>query len=320
MTLSLKTALCERLGIRFPVVLAPMGGVSGGRLAAAISRGGGLGLIGAAYADPDWIHGEFEQAQPETIGVGFITWYLAQHPEQLDAALEHRPSAVMLSFGDAAPFAERIKARGIRLVMQVQTVAMAREAAELGADVIVAQGADGGGHGVRRGTFALLPAVADAVSPTPVIAAGGIADGRGIAAALMLGASGVLIGTRFYASREALGHPAAKEALTRHSGDDTVRTGIFDTIRAIDWPPPYTGRALVNAFAQRWHGREDALAEALETARLAYREADRAGDVDTAVVWASESIDLIASIEPAEALLHRLVADAEQRLGIDTAH
>lgn len=311
----LRTVLCEQLGIRWPVVLAPMAAVSGGQLAAAISRGGGLGLIGAGYADADWIHQEFERAQPEVPGIGFITWYLHQHPEQLDAALGHQPAAIMLSFGDAEPFAARIKASGIPLMMQVQTLASARDAASLGADIIVAQGADGGGHGGQRGTFALVPAVSDAVSPIPVIAAGGIADGRGIAAALMLGARGVLIGTRFYASCEALGQLAVKEALRQSGGDETIRTRVFDIAREIDWPAPFTGRALVNDFTQRWHGREGALARVLETIGPTYKEAARIGDVDTAVVWASEVVDLISSIEPAEVLLHRMVREAEQRLG-----
>lgn len=314
MASSIKTVLCEQLDIDCPVVLAPMGGVSGGRLAAAVSRAGGLGLIGAGYADLTWIHNEFEQVQSGAIGIGFITWYLEQHPEQLGAAFEHEPAAIMLSFGEAAPFVRRIKERGIRLIMQVQTVAMAREAAALGADVIVAQGSDGGGHGAHRGTFALVPAVVDAVSPIPVVAAGGIADGRGVAAALMLGACGVLVGTRFYAAEEALGHFAAKQALTDNSGDDTVRTSIFDIVRDLDWPVPYTGRAWVNDFVQQWHGRENELVETLWTAKPAYQEATASGDVSTAVVWASEAIDLMTSIEPAAALLDRLVEEAGQHM------
>lgn len=317
MALSLKTALCERLNIEWPVMLAPMAGVAGGRLAAAVSRSGGLGLIGVGYADTAWIHKELEEAAPAATGVGFITWYLAEHPEQLDAALDHHLAAAMFSFGDAAPFAKRVKARGIPLVLQVQTVAMAREAQALGADVIVAQGADGGGHGASRGTFALLPAVVDAVAPTPVVAAGGIADGRGMAAALVLGASGVLIGTRFYASIEALGLAIAKEALLKASGDDTVRTRVFDIVRKYSWPAPYTGRALVNNFTRRWHGQESALGNTLEAASPAYWEAVRAADLGTAVVWASEAVDLITSVEPARAIVANLLDETRQRLNIE---
>ncbi|TAM89803.1 MAG: nitronate monooxygenase [Candidimonas sp.] len=314
MSLSLKTKLCEQLNLRWPIVLAPMAGVSGGRLAKVVSAAGGLGMIGAGYADAAGIHQELKSTQPHKVGIGFITWYLARHPNQLDAALEHDLAAVMLSFGDAAPFAERVKLNGVPLILQVQTVAGAREAQALGADVIIAQGAEAGGHGARRGLFALLPAVVDAVSPTPVIAAGGIADGRGIAAALVLGASGALIGTRFYASREAVGHAVAKEALVRGSGDNTVRTRVFDIVRKYDWPEQYTGRALVNAFTHHWHGRENALSDALETETPAYWEAVRSGDIETAAVWASEGIDLIKSIEPADVLLARLVSEARRCL------
>ncbi|MEO6959803.1 MAG: nitronate monooxygenase, partial [Burkholderiaceae bacterium] len=279
-------------------------------------RAGGLGLIGAGYNDAAAIHSEFERAGSEKIGIGFITWYASQHAEQMEAALAHNPAVVMLSFGDARKYADRIKSHGIPLIVQVQTIAMAREAAALGADVIVAQGNDGGGHGAEyRGTFSLVPSVVDAVSPVPVLAAGGIADGRGVAAALMLGASGALIGTRFFASNEAIGSAKAKEALTRGNGDDTVRTSVFDIVRGYHWPTNFTGRALVNAFTKRWHGCEDGLAKVLETETPAYWEANRAGDIDTAVVWASQAVDLITSIEPAEVLLRRLVENANDLLG-----
>ena len=115
-----------------------------------------------------------------------------------------------------------------------------------------------------------MPAIVDAVAPIPVLAAGGIADGRGLAAALMLGAAGVLVGTRFFASHEALGHPAAKQRLVEGKGDETLRTTIFDTVRKIDWPHPYTGRALANDFSRRWHGREETLADAIEAALPAW--------------------------------------------------
>ena len=313
---SLKTPLCDQLHIRWPIVSAPMAGVAGGALAAAVSHAGGLGLIGAGYNDAASIHHEFELAGSERIGIGFIAWYASQHPEQMNAALSHNPAVVMLSFGDASEYADRIKSRGIPLIVQVQTVAMAREAAALGADLIVAQGNDGGGHGAEfRGTFSLVPSVVDAVGPVPVLAAGGIADGRGIAAALMLGASGALIGTRFFASNEALGSPKAKDALTRGNGDDTVRTRVFDIVRGYDWPKHFTGRALVNAFTRRWHGGEEGLAKVLVTETPAYWKANSAGDIDTAVVWASQAVDLITTIEPAEVLFRRLVENAEDLLG-----
>jgi nitronate monooxygenase len=308
------TPLTKLMGIAHPVILAPMGAVSGGRLAAAVSRAGGLGLLGPGYLGPDWIDKEFAAAGNRPVGVGFITWHMARYPAQFEAALAHKPPVVMLSFGDIAPFVPRIREIGAKCLAQVQSVADAIAAAEAGADVIVAQGSEAGGHGAQRGSFALLPAVVDAVGPLPVVAAGGVADGRGLAAALMLGASGVLIGTRFFASEEALGSSAAKQRLVEGKGDETVRTTIFDIVRKIDWPRPYTGRALANNFTRDWHGQEADLADRLERENARYVAAAEKGDTSTTVVWASESVDLINRIEPAEEILRRIVTEAEELL------
>ncbi|MFQ5773711.1 MAG: NAD(P)H-dependent flavin oxidoreductase [Kiloniellaceae bacterium] len=310
----LTTKLTELLGIRHPVLLAPMGGASGGALAAAVSEAGGLGLIAGAYGDPDWLEAEFQRAGSRRVGVGFITWSLAKRPDLLDLALARRPAAVMLSFGDPAPFAAAVKDAGARLICQIQTRAQAEQAAQAGADVIVAQGGEAGGHGRSRGTLALVPAVVDAVAPLPVVAAGGIADGRGLAAALMLGAVGALLGTRFYAAEECLAHPAAKRRVVTAGGDETVRTTVFDIVRALDWPAYYTGRAIGNDFSRRWHGKEGDLARAAGDERPRYAAAAAAGDFDTAVVFAGECVDLIDAVEPAGRILERVVAEAEARL------
>ena len=167
----------------------------------------------------------------------------------------------MLSFGDPTPFTGRIKDAGCRIICQVQTLAQAKEAAAAGADIIIAQGRDAGGHsGMTRGTMGLVPAVVDAVAPIPVVAAGGIADGRGLAAALALGAAGVSMGTRFTASRESLWDQGMKAAALAAGGDQTEQTRVFDVVRGAPWPAIYPGRALRNAFSARWHGREEALA------------------------------------------------------------
>ena len=250
------TAITELLGIRHPIVLAPMGGFSGGRLAAAVSDAGGLGMIGTGYNDAAWIEREFDAAEGARVGIGFITWDLARSPERLAVALARRPAAVMLSFGDAAPFLDRIRASGACILLQVQTLAGAVAAAALEPDVIVAQGTEAGGHGGGRGLLPLLPAVVDRVHPIPVLAAGGIGDGRGIVAAMALGAAGVLIGTRFYAAEESLAAPAAKQRLVAGGGDATLRTRVFDIARRLPWPAEFTGRAFGNAFTKRWHGRE----------------------------------------------------------------
>lgn len=313
--MAFRTALTERLGLRHPILLAPMGAVAGGALAAAVTRAGGLGLIGPGYLDETWIGEQFDAAGNTRVGIGFITWDLAKHPKRLDAALDRKPACVMLSFGDAAPFVPKIRSAGAALILQVQSVDEAKAAARLGADVIIAQGSEAGGHGVTgRALSSLLPSVIDAVAPVPVAAAGGIADGRGLAAALAQGAAGVLVGTRFYAAAESLGHANAKALLVASGGGDTVRTHIFDIVRGIDWPKHYTGRAIRNAFTSRWHGQERALSESLESEKARYTAASAAGDVSTAVVWAGEGLDMIDAVLPAAEIVERMVAEAETAL------
>ena len=220
----------------------------------------------------------------------------------------------MLSFGDVQPHAQRIKDAGATLICQVQTLTQARDAVAHGADVLVAQGAEAGGHGISRGTLALVPAVVDAVAEVPVVAAGGIADGRGLAAALMLGAEGVLMGTRFYATREAAGADAAKARIVAASGDQTVRGILFDIARRNIWPAPFCGRVLRNEFSERWRGREAELLQHQAEEAERYAAARAAGDFDTAAVIAGEAVDLIPDVPPAGEVIERIVAEAETLL------
>lgn len=309
------TALTGMFGLDHPIVLAPMGGVSGGHLAATVSNAGGLGLVGGGYGDVAWLRTELSRVKDETSrpwGVGLITWSIKR--EAFDLALGHRPDAFMLSFGDPRPYAQEIKAAGCKLICQVQDVEQARVARDVGADLIVAEGTEAGGHGGTRATLPLVPAVVDAVAPTPVIAAGGIGDGRGLAAALMLGAHGALLGTRFYASSESLGHEAAKRRIVAASASDTARTHLFDIVRGYAWPTRHTGRALRNRFMERWENRESDLAAALDAERIAYQAAASEGNFDTAVLWAGEVVDLIERVESAATLVARISAEAEARL------
>jgi nitronate monooxygenase len=312
--MAFRTRLTERLAIEHPILLAPMNAFSGGALAGAVSQAGGLGLVAAGWHDnADWLERELAAAGNARVGCGFITWWLDRHPQLLDAALVRRPAAVMLSFGDPSPYAPKILAADAALICQVQTVAQARQAADLGAAVIVAQGTEAGGHGGGRTTFTLVPAVVDAIAgrDIAVAAAGGIADGRGLAAALALGADGVLMGTRFYASDESLAAPEAKARVVAAGGEATLRTRIFDIIRRIDWPAHITGRALANDFARRWHQREDALGDALAAELPRYADAVDARDFDTAVIFASEAVDLIHAVKPAARIVDDIVAEAQ---------
>jgi nitronate monooxygenase len=308
----IETALTRLLGIEHPILLAPMGSAAGGKLAAAVTNAGGLGMIGSGYASTKAIRQELAEAGNTRVGVGFILWALERNPAALDVALDARPAAIMLSFGDPAPFAGRIKEAGCKIICQVQTLAQAKEAAAAGADVIIAQGRDAGGHsGTMRGTIGLVPAVVDAVAPIPVVAAGGIADGRGLAAALALGAAGISMGTRFTASRESLWDPAMKQATLAAGGDQTMQTRIFDIVRGAPWPAIYPGRALRNEFSAEWHGREDELAEKQAEVEKTYLATN---DLSQRVVWAGESVDLVHDIPSAAEIIERIVAQAAQRL------
>jgi nitronate monooxygenase len=312
--MAIQNRLTETLGIEHPILLAPMDAVSGGRLAAAVSEAGGLGLIGGGYGDADWIESERLKAGNARVGCGFITWSLAKRPQALDRVLAHAPAAVMLSFGDPRPFAQAIHAAGSKLICQVQTLAHLREALEARADVIVAQGTEAGGHGMSQPLFTWLPQVVDRAGETPVVAAGGVADGRGLAAALMFGAQGVLMGTRFYASQEAEGHPEAKRRIVATGGGESVRSTVFDIARRNPWPEGYTGRVLRNAFSDRWLGRETELAANEEQAARDYAEARERGDFDIAAVIASDACALIHDLPPARDIVERTVAAAERLL------
>jgi nitronate monooxygenase len=317
--MTLHTRLTEFLGIAHPILLAPMAGISGARLAAAVSAAGGLGLIGGGYGDAEWLQSEIAQIGGARVGFGFITWSLARDPALLDVVLAQRPATIMLSFGELAPFAERIRTAGVPLTAQVQNVEHARRALDAGADLIVAQGGEAGGHGMTvRSTFTLVPEVVDLVaerSPqTLVVAAGGIGDGRGLAAALALGADGALVGTRFWASQEALVSPRAHERAIRAGGDDTFRTQVYDIVRQLDWPAEYNARALGNAFLDTWHGNETELSAALPEAVESFQKAVAAEDFDTAAVLVGEGIGLIRDVPPAADIVHEMVRDAARIL------
>jgi nitronate monooxygenase len=316
--MTIVTPLTERLGILHPVISAPMAFAAGGKLAAAVSSAGGLGLIGGGYGDGDWLETQFREAGNARIGCGFITWSLRRQPHLLDLVLAHKPTAVFLSFDDPAPFARAVKDAGALLIQQVQSRADAELALDSAADVLVAQGGEAGGHAGSRATMTLVPEVADLIAArapaTLLCAAGGIADGRGLAAALMLGAHGVLVGSRFWATPEALVHPNLQAAAVAATGDVTVKTSVTDIVRGKDWPDRFKIRVLRNAFTDRWHGHEDDLRAAVDREADGFTTAMAAGDVNVATPIVGEAAGLIRTVEPAAAILERLVGEAEALL------
>jgi len=314
--MALSTPFTRLLSVRHPIASAPMGGFAGGALTAAVSNGGGLGLLGGGHGDLDWLDRELPIVADGTDkpwGVGFLSW--AIDDGAVERALVYKPAAVMLSFGDPRRFAGRVRQTGALLIIQVTDVNEARQAVDLGADVIVAQGTEGGGHGAQRGrsTLPFVPVVVDLAAPTVVLAAGGIADGRGVAAALTLGAAGALIGTRFLVTAEALVEPSASTAIMAGRGEDTERNTALDIARGSRWPLRYSARTLGHPFLDQWRGRENELA-ADPSARRAYEEGVAYGDLPPRPVWASEAIDLINDRPPAAGLVGALAAQAEEAL------
>jgi nitronate monooxygenase len=292
---------------------------AGGRLAAAVSGAGGLGLIGGGYGDRGWIDAQFDEADGAGVGCGFITWSLERAPDLLDHVLARGAGAIMLSFGDPRPFAPRVHEAGVPLLCQVQSRSDAELALQAGAQVIVAQGAEAGGHGDRRATFTLVPEIVDllaARSPeTLLCAAGGIADGRGVAAALVLGADGVLVGTRLWATAEANVSGAMQTAALAADGDATIRTRVPDIARRLAWPERFTARVLRNPFTERWHGREEELGRAGAPVGREWKDGWDAGDPERANTFAGEAIGLIDTIDPAGAVVERMAAQAAALLG-----
>lgn len=320
-------------GLAAPLCLAPMAFTTGGALAAAWARCGTLALVGGGYGEVDWLKREYCLAVSELqsdpvalsrLGCGFITWKLDQDCSALDWLLDQPelPAAVMLSFGDATVWVKRLADRGIPTICQIQRVDQLPPLLDAGASIIVAQGSEAGGHGLKsslgRGTFTIVPEIADilaeAAPETLLIAAGGICDGRGLAASLMLGADGAMIGSRAWATSESLAPAKAKAIAIAASGDDTMRSRIFDFLRAKDWPEPYDFRSIRNALHREWEGREAVLQEKIDEIRLRYQQGLDSENYDLAHVTVGESVGLINDAPSSAELISRMVDEAIDRL------
>jgi len=296
--------------------------IAGGRLVAAVSDAGGLGILGGGYAgalggEPD-LEKELALVKGRKFGVGFISWALERAPQELDAALERSPFCVFLSFGDPKPFAKKIRIGGAKLICQVQGLRHVEQALDAGADAIVAQGTEAGGHGASRSTLPFVPEVADYLAKhapkTLLLAAGGIADGRGLAAALMLGADGVLVGTRFWAAAEALTPQGMTDRAVRATGDDTVRTRAIDALRGVPWPKEFSFRVLRNKFTDKWAHREAEAAAARGSLAEAYAEARKQQDLDMYMTVVGEAAGLLHDRPSAASIIENMVAQSESLL------
>ena len=311
----IKTPLTHWFDLQAPIFGAPMAGVAGGELARAVSLGGGLGMIGVGNAtEPEWL---IEQARlPEesdvSFGVGLMAWVLADRPELLAATITVQPALVSVSFGDPGPYVGPLHDAGIAVASAVNTREDLDRAHEAGVDVLVVQGTEAGGHTGQRSTLPLLQEVL-AATDRPVLAAGGIATGAGLAAVLVAGAAGAWIGTPLLACPEGLNSPAARERVRASGGDRTVLTRAFDIAQGFAWPQRWPGRALVNEFTETWHGREDELRGDTEAAAQVVA-ARRDGDLDHAPVYAGESVGLVTGEASATDVVRRLAAEAEATL------
>jgi nitronate monooxygenase len=311
------TPLCTLLGIERPILNASMAGTATGELAAAVSNAGGFGMIGGTNpGGASWLREQIRIARSLTsrpFGVGFISAF-PDTAELARAALEEGVAAVNHSFADPTPFVAATHAAGAKLFAQVQTLKQAIRAAEAGADVIIAQGGEAGGHAGALGTFALLPAVVDAVAPIPVVAAGGIADGRGLAAALLLGAQGAWMGTRFVASIEWGGPSWEQQAVLAATSDDTVQTRVYDLIGERPFPAENPDRVLRNPFIDRWNARESDIPAHRAALQAEVASGNERGDLSVAGVSAGVSAGLITTAQPAGEIVRATVQEAEDLL------
>ncbi|MBU9763917.1 nitronate monooxygenase [Mycobacterium sp. TNTM28] len=233
------------MGIDVPIVNAPMGGAAGGRLAAAVSAAGGLGMVGmGSSATAAQLTAELSQLDGQRCGIGLVHWVAQDRPALLDAAVAARPALLSVSFGDDWAWVRRAHNAGLTVTTQVATVDAARRAVDAGVDVLVARGAEGGGHGEPTvGTLPLLADVLDAVD-VPVLAAGGIASARAVAAVLAAGAAAAWVGTAFAACAEALTPAAARDALFAADAEATELTSEFDVAAGYRWPASIPERVL----------------------------------------------------------------------------
>jgi len=311
----IRTPVCDLLGIDHPIALGGMGSIFSPPLVAAVSEAGGLGAMGCHRLNPAQIRdavATIRQRTDRPFALNFLLFHATE--EAFAAALAEKPRVLAFAWprGDQElkPWLDRAHGIGARTTFMAGDVDTAKRAVEAGADVIVAQGTEGGGHVGWMASMALTPLVVDAVAPVPVLSAGGFADGRGLAAALALGADGVLLGTRFLASEESPLHQNFKQAIVDSDGHDTVLTEIPDIAQATVWPGAMS-RARRNRFVERWAGRDWALRQHQAAALAAIMEARKAGDVDEAPLSYGQDAGLIDDIPPAGEIVRRIAAEAE---------
>jgi enoyl-[acyl-carrier protein] reductase II len=312
------TTICDLFGIDAPIIQAGMGPFTSAEMAAAVSNGGGLGSLGATARTVTDLRTQVRLTRELTnhpFAINFTLSPSLPSEEAFGLALEAQPRLISLALGDPGDYVKRAHDAGILVMHQVTTRRQAEQAAGRGVDVIVAQGSEAGGFGGIVATFALVPQVVDAVGPIPVIAAGGIADGRGLAAALTLGAQGINIGTRFLTSQEAPIREAWKQAILAAESEDTMKFDIWGDI----FPPqggdyPAIPRVLTSAFVEEWHDRHDDAQHEAKRLQGQVGAAIAEGRFDEMLPFTGQTAGLIREILPAGEITRRIIAEAEEVL------
>ncbi|MGI8456554.1 MAG: NAD(P)H-dependent flavin oxidoreductase [Propionibacteriaceae bacterium] len=335
----LRTWLTDSLDVQVPVIGAPMAGISDARLAVAVSAAGGLGMIGVGSSrPPSWIREQavlagagatssLTSGEPAPYGIGLMAWALERDDAQLTAVLELRPRLVSISFGDVEPHVRRVADAGIAVTAQAGTVEEALHAEQAGVDFVVVRGAEAGGHGRNElATMPLLQAVLDRVG-VPVVAAGGIATARGLAAVLAAGAVGAWVGTALLTAHEATNSHAARARLIAAEHHQTVYGRVFDIAQHLGWPPEYGGRSLRNSYVDRWHDRLDELAHDDDATRQLAAARDTE-DYDIAYLYAGQGVgsllreqpaaEVIADLARAEYLLHDVAGGTARSINTES--
>jgi len=314
----IRTRFTEAFGLDAPIMSAPMAVVTGATIAGAVSAAGALGTFGGTnpVRGPQWLHDEVAAIRSQTdqpFGIGFITHFLNFNEEFFDAALETGPPVIILSFAPASPWIGRAHEAGARVICQVQTMDLVHDALKEGADALIVQGHEAGGH---TGTMGLLPFLASALEvsgDTPVLAAGGVSSGRALAAVLAAGADGASLGTAFLASREAIDVPDAyKECIVESNGEDTVFTTLYDEARGVHWPRPVGMRLRRTKHTDQWQGREDEVKEHLDELRAELPEVldfDRFDPEVTTMLY-GQSAASVSAVRSAAEIVRSVCDDA----------
>ena len=314
----IRTPICDLLDIEHPIALGGMGSATSPELVSAVSRAGGLGAMGCHYQTPEQVRARTQAIREQTnrpFGLNFLLFDMRE--DSFTAALELRPAVMQFAWArpdqDLAPYFDRAHKAGCKITHMAGTVPEAMRAAKAGADVIIAQGTEGGGHVGYMASMPLVPMIVDAVAPVPVLAAGGFADGRGLVAALALGAQGILLGTRFLATNESPLHANFKQAIVDSDGHDTQLSEIPDIAAGLVWPGAMT-RSRRNRFVERWAGREWFLRQNRAEALAKLQAARRSGDVDEGTLSMGQDAGLIHDIVPAADIVTRIAREADEIL------